>query len=382
LREAADAVVIGGGVVGCSIAYNLAKKGYGKVVVLERGFLASGATGRCGAGVRAQWGAKTNCRLAYSSIKMFSQMNEMLETKRDIEFKQGGYLLLAFTENQWRQFQANVTLQNSLGIPSRLLTPKEAREIVPFLNTEGLVGATYCHEDGHCNPFQVTLAYADAARRHGAKIRTYVEATGILTEGGRIRGVLTEEGEISTPITVVAAGGHSADLARMVGVELPIYSERHQILVTEQVEPVLGPMVMSFHHGLYCQQTPDGSFIMGIGDPNELKGYVTTSSWHFLEEMAGKITGLLPPVASLRVVRQWAGLYDISPDAHPILGQAPYVEGFYLACGFSGHGFMIAPMVSRLLAQAICDEEPEIPLESLGLARFGRGELLHEPSVV
>lgn len=382
MSETADAVIIGGGVVGCSIAYNLASMGFGKVLVLEKSFLASGSTGRCGAGVREQWGTEMNCRLAQASIGIFSNMNEVLGTKRDIEFKQGGYLLLAFKESQWTQFKANVELQNSLGIPSRLVSPEEAREIVPLLNTEGLLGATFCPEDGHCNPFQVTHAYAEAAARYGAEVRTFTQVTGIKVEGGCVKGVRTTHGDISSCLVVNASGPYSQEVAKMAGVEIPVYSERHQILVTEQVGPALGPMIMSFQHGLYCQQTPDGSFIMGIGDPTEIKGYVTASSWQFLEEMACKVTRLLPKLSGLRVVRQWAGLYNITPDAHPILGGARDVDGFYMAVGFSGHGFMLAPMVSRLMAQVISGEEPEISINRLDLGRFERGDLVIEPSVV
>ena len=168
----------------------------------------------------------------------------------------------------------------------------------------------------------------------------------------------------------------------MVGLEIPTHSERHQILITEPVEPMQRPMVMSFHHNLYCQQTPHGSFIMGLGDPTEKPGYNMEASWQFLEEMAEKITWLLPPLRHIRVVRQWAGLYNMTPDRTPILGPVEEVPGFYLACGFSGHGFMIAPMVGVLLAQSILGQKTEIPIEPMSLGRFARGELFREPSVV
>ena len=381
LPKTADAVVIGGGVVGTSIAYHLAKKGFGSVVLLERSYLACGSTGRCGAGVRQQWGTRLNCLLSIASVRAFERMDEELGYGRSIEFKQGGYLLIAYTRREMEQFTKNVELQLSLDIPVSLLTPREAGKIVPILNTDDIYCATFCPTDGHANPFHVTYAYATAGRRLGAKIHTFTDACEILTESGKVEGVRTNKGTISTKVVINAAGPYSGVVARMTGLDIPFYPERHQILVTEPVEPVLGPMVMSFSRRYYCQQTPHGSFIMGMGDPKEKPGFLTSSTWEFLVEMAEEITKVLPPIGELSVVRQWAGLYDMTPDAHPILGGTP-VDGFYLACGFSGHGFMLAPVTGELISEIVCDEEPSIDIHGLDLGRFERGELVIEPSVV
>lgn len=382
MKRTADAVIIGGGVNGVSIAYNLAKRGLNNICVLERNYLASGSTGRCGAGVRAQWGTEMNLRMAMASVRMFESMNDDLAYDDDIEFNQGGYLLLAYTEAGWEQFKKNVQLQAAHGLQVETLTPKEAKEIVPHLNIEQLLGATFCPTDGHCNPFKVTDAYAKAARRLGVEIYTNTMVTAILREGDKIRGVQTSRGFIESPLVVNAAGGYSQDIAAMVDLSIPTYSERHQILITEPVEQMQRPMVMSFHHNLYCQQTPHGSFIMGLGDPTEQPGYNTEATWQFLQEMAEKIAWLLPPLRNIRVVRQWAGLYNMTPDATPILGPVDEVPGFYLAVGFSGHGFMLAPAVGVLLAENILGQESELSIGPMGLARFARGELFKEPSVV
>lgn len=382
MNKTADVVVIGGGVIGCSIAYNLAQRGCRNVIVLERGYLASGSTGRCGAGVRAQWGTEMNLRMALGSVRMFENMNEELGYDDDIEFNQGGYLLLAYTQAGWEQFQKNVELQRRFGLKVDLCTPDEAKQVVPHLNTAELVGATFCPTDGHCNPFKVTDAYAKAARRLGVQIETHTTVTGIRVEDNRILGVETDRGFISTPTVVNAAGGYSQNIASMAHVEIPNYSERHQILITEPVEHMQNPMVMSFHHHIYCQQTPHGSFIMGLGDPNERPGFNIDGSWQFLQEMAEKITWLLPPLRNIRVVRQWAGLYNMTPDRTPILGPAPQLPGFFMAVGFSGHGFMLAPMTGVLLAENILGLEPSLPIRPMDLGRFERGELFNEPSVV
>ena len=382
MNKTASVVIIGGGISGCAIAYTLAKKGVKDIVVIERDYLSSGATGRCGAGVRMQWGTEMNCKLAKYSIEFFERANEELDYEYDIEFKQGGYLIVASTEKEVNQFKKNIALQNSLGIPSRLLTPKEAKEIVPHMDETKIIAATFNPKDGHLNPFHTTQAYANAAVRLGVEIMKYTTVTGINVENGKVVGVQTDKGYISTPVVVNAAGGYSQLIAKMVGIDLPVYSERHQILVTEPVAPMQGPMFMSFSLNIYCQQTPHGSFIMGRGDANEPRDLRITSSWHFMEEMAKTCTELLPPLKELRVVRQWSGLYNISPDRQPIYGPVKEVEGFYLACGFSGHGFMFGPVTGVVVAEAILGETPTIPVHMLDKDRFERGELLLEPSVV
>lgn len=378
----ADVVIIGGGVIGCATAFNLAKAGAGRVAVLEKGYLASGATGRCGAGMRMQWGTETNCLLARESVNMLSRLPEMLDVDIDIEFTQNGYLLLAYTPKMVEQFKKNLELQNSLSIPSRWVTPAECLDIVPILNTEGLLGATYCAEDGHCNPFKVTEAYAQAAKNLGVKFYTDTEVLSIATAGGRIKEVHTTQGTIYTDTIVNAAGGYAKAIGRMAGIELPIYPERHEILVTEPVEPTVGPMVMSFYHNLYCQQSPHGSFIMGVGHPGEPEGYNIKSSWQFLQEMAEKLVAIMPPLGELNVIRQWAGLYDMCPDRTPILGSSPEVRGFFTAAGFSGHGFMISPVTGRLMAEMVLGKPTMFPVDMFDVSRFERGELFVEPSVV
>jgi len=382
MRKTAEVAIIGGGIIGCALAYELARLGLRDVVLFEKDYLTAGSTGRCGAGVRQQWGLEMNIRLARGSCKILETLAEDLEYEPGIEFKQGGYLVLAFGRAQLDQFKKNVALQNSIGTPSRLLTPGQAAEIVPHLDVSLIDGATFCAEDGHANPFHTTMAYARAARRLGVEIRTYTEVTGLKVRGDRVTGLTSTAGDLDCGLVFNAAGGYSQKVAAMAGVDLPVYSERHQILVTEPVNPVQGPMVISFTHGLYCQQVPHGSFIMGLGDPHEPKGFNIGHSWQFMEEVARKVIELLPPLAELRVVRQWSGLYNITPDAQPILGGVPGLDGYAMAVGFSGHGFMIGPMTARLMAQHIAGEPMEMSIDMLDIGRFDRGELIREPSVV
>ena len=376
----ADIVIIGGGVVGCSIAYNLAKLGAKNIILLEKNTLASGATGRCGAGIRQQFGTKMNCILARESIKIFENLSQELEY--DIELNQGGYLILAYTEKEVNQFKKNVALEQSLNIKARFITVEEAKEIVPPLNTEGILAATFCPTDGHANPFKTNFAYAEAAERLGVKIYTFTEVKEIETENHKIVAVNTDKGKVLTPMVVNAAGGYSGIIGKMVGVDIPVYSQRHQILITEPVDPLFRPMLMSFSRNFYCQQTPHGSIIMGFGDPNERKDGDIGSSWQFAQEMAQKMTAVLPLLKEVSMVRQWAGLYNMSPDAQPILGEHPQIEGFYMAIGFSGHGFMLAPITSKLIAELILKRKTSLPIDELDIGRFERGELIIEPSVV
>ena len=380
--KTADVVIIGGGISGITIGYYLAKKGVKNIAILEKNYLARGNTGRCGAGIRQQWGTEMNCRMAKLSCDLFENCTEELQYDGDIEFKQGGYLLLAYTDKEHEQFKKNVALQNSLGIASKLVSIDEVKEIVPFISTNNLIGASFYGKDGHLNPFHTVQAYAQAAERLGAKIYKFTQVTDIITEGNAIKGVKTNKGDIQTNVVVNAAGAYSGNIAQMAGINMPVFSERHEILVTEALEPMLDPMVMSFSGNFYCQQVPHGGFVMGRACDNEPRDMRTTSSWSFLDSMTKTITQVLPVLEKARILRQWAGSYNITPDRQPILGGTDQIKGFYIAAGFSGHGFMFGPATGMLLAQCILQEKSELPIDMLNLNRFEKGELIFEPSVV
>ena len=378
----ASVVIIGAGISGCSIAYHLAEKGMKDIVVVDKSYISSGATGRCGAGVRMQWGTKMNCLLAKKSIEFYEHADEILEYKRGVHFHQGGYLLLAYSEKELAQFKLNVKLQNSVGIPSKIVTVKEAKEIVPHLNTQGLYGGAFCKRDGFLDPFLTTDAFYLAAKRRGVKFLTYTQVRDIVTEKGTVSIVKTDKGDIHTEMVVNASGGYAQEIAKILGINMPVYSRRHQILVTEPVEHVQGPMVMSFSKNFYCQQNPKGPFIMGRGDDLEPTDLSIQSSWQFLEKMAKTIQHVLPPVSDLRVIRQWAGLYNMTPDKQPIYGTVEGIKGYYQALGFSGHGFMLGPLTGMIMSEMILGLPHEIDISPLSLTRFERGDLILEPSVV
>ena len=382
MKKSYDIVIIGGGITGCAIAFELAKRGRKDILIAEKNYLTSGSTGRCGAGIRQQWGTALNATLARDSTRIFEHLEEYTGYSGDCGLNQGGYLIVAYTEAEWIQFQKNVELQQSLDIPVQKLDPKGAREVVPHLNTDGLYGATFCPTDGQANPFHCTFAYAKGAERMGAEIAAYTEVTGLRTGGGRIIGVETEKGYIEAGTVINAAGFNASKIAQMAGVDVPVLPERHQILITEPVNHIQDPMVISFYYHIYCQQTPHGSFIMGIGDPSEPVSYNIKSSVKFLEDCAFQVTSVLPILKNIRIVRQWAGLYDMSPDRNPIIDEMKGVNGFYTVAGFSGHGFMVAPKTAIIIAQYLTGEKPDIDIRLFSAGRFETGQLLLEPSVV
>ena len=379
----ANIVIIGGGISGVSIAYNLAKKGMKDIVVFDDNYMTGGATGRCGAGVRQQWGTLMNCKLAKMSVDFFETAQETLNYHRNVEFKQEGYLVVSTTKKEDEMSKKNVALQNSVGIPTVKLSPKEALEIVPHLNIEEVVSATFCPTDGHLNPFLMTDAYYQAAKKLGVKFYYEEKVKEIVIENKVIKKVITEHHEVETSKVVNAAGGYSKEVGLMADVEIPVYSENHEILVTEPTEKIQGPMVISFSKNIYCQQVPHGSFIMGRSNPLALHNHDIGSTHDFLDEMAKTAVNLLPPLGELRVVRQWGGSYNITPDRQPIISDTDQCDGYYMAVGFSGHGFMFAPVTGLLLSEIILKETPTTDIEKLHIDRFKNQDLQsYETNVV
>lgn len=374
-----DVAIIGGGVNGCALAYSLAKRGI-DAVVLEKSFLGSGASGRCGGGIRQQFSTEENILLTMRSVKIFENLEQ--ELGYETEYKQGGYLILAHTEGEIKQFKENVKLQKRLGLVVRFLEADGINDIVPVLDVDGIgaIGATWCPTDGHADPFKVTVGYALTAKRLGAKVCTYTEVKGMKIK--KTARIFTSRGEVTARTIVNAAGARSADIARMVGVDLPNRPYRHEILATEVLKPVLKPMVISFYDNVYFRQTERGEIVGGWGDPNEPSGFDIGSSIHFLKRMAKLVTTYVPAFKHVNVVRQWAGLYDVTPDALPILGRTDGVESLIQVNGFSGHGFMIAPMVAQLMTELIVDGKTSMPIDSMNLRRFKEKEISREVSVV
>ena len=380
MKGRAGLVIIGGGVSGLGTAYQLGKRGFTDVVLIEKNYFGSGATGRCGGGIRQQFSEEYNIVLARESVRMFEKLGE--ELGQDIGLRQGGYLILAHTEEEAESLKKNVKLQNSLDVPSRYMEPDGALDIVPQLNTEGLSAAAYCQTDGVAQPFLVVKGYVDKLREMGVELHHHTTVTGIKVENGEIKRVITDKGDIETDTVLNAAGAWSAHIAKMVGVELPNKPYRHEIMATEHMKPWLKPMIISFHNGVYFSQSHDGEIVGGIGDPDEPSSFNISSSLEFLERFTSVVVRYIPAMRKIKVMRQWAGLYDVTPDARPILGPVDELPGFIQAHGYSGHGFMIHPMVTKLLAEHIVDGKTSIDIQPLNLRRYTSGEIVKEANVV
>ncbi len=381
----ADAVVVGGGINGLAAAYELARRGLGRVVLLERGYLGGGSTGRCGGGIRQQWTTRENVCLARESVLLYEELAG--ELGYQTFFRQGGYLMVSGREEDREVLRRAVALQRDCGVPSRFLEPDECRRLVPGLEVGGIRAATFCPSDGTAYPFSVTWGYARAARRRGVRVFLRTELRDVRLEGGRVVAVATSRGDIATPVLVNCAGPWARQVAGLVGVELPNRQERHEIMVSESLKPCLGPMVISITSGIYFSQGMRGEIVGGIGDPEEPRWsdprrFATTSGLRFAVRFARELVALWPPARHLRLMRQWAGLYDVTPDHRPILGGAPRRPGYYHICGFSGHGFMLGPVCARKMAAFITDGRPDEIIDSLSLERFDRGDVQPDAFVV
>ena len=389
MRERAEIVIVGAGIMGLAIAYHLARLGVTDIVVVDRSYLCGGASGRNGGGVRAQWSSEANIRLMQESVQMCRDF--AFEMKINVWFRQGGYLFLARTEEKRRALESSVKLQNANNLPTRMLTPNEARAIVPELDTDGVVAASYNPEDGVVFPWPFVWGFAQAARKLGVQVRTFTDVVGFKSHGKRIDGVIVksvapgapEKTElIETHKVVNACGAWAPEVARMLGVLLPNTPHRHEICSTEPLKPWLKPLVADLTDGLYFSQSTRGEIVGGVGQERVPPGLNQESSFAFLGKYARALTRACPVLRDVKVLRQWAGCYDITPDANPIVGEVDEVEGFFQASGFMGHGFMMAPVMGKRIAEQIVHPSDNELFSRWNLRRFKEGKLLSEAMII
>lgn len=382
MRDTAQVVIVGGGIMGLSIAYHLAQNhGVTDVTVVDKSYLCGGASGRNGGGVRAQWSSEANVRLMQESIRLCGDFARDL--KINVWFRQGGYLFLVRSEEKRRALEESVKVQNECGLMTRMLSPAEARRIVPELSIDGVVAASFNPDDGVVFPWPFLWGYAEAARKLGVEIATFTEVTGFETSGRRIDAVLTNRGKIRTHRVVNAAGAWSPEVARLLGVELPNRPHRHEICSSEPLKPWLAPLVADLDNGLYFSQSTRGEIVGGISDERAPSGIIDqTSSQRFLGLYAQALTRACPILGHVKMLRQWAGCYDITPDQNPIVGQVDEVDEFIQSSGFMGHGFMMAPVMGKLMAQHIAEGTPLPMFERWNLRRFREGKLLREAMII
>jgi sarcosine oxidase, subunit beta len=384
VNRTADVVVVGGGVVGASAAYHLAAAGAGRVLVLERAdHLAAGSTGACAGGFRFQFSSAINVRLSQASVPMITGFTQ--EHGLPLDVVQDGYLFLVRGEELWRHFLAANELHASLGVEAEVLTPEEAASLAPGIATEDLVGATFGPRDGIADPSGLTHGYATLARGSGAEIEFGVEVVVVRTGGDRVLGVDTSDGPIDAGVVVNAAGPWAGVLAATAGVDLPLEPIPRHVLVTGPFDgaPERRTLVIEAMTSFYFHREGAG-VLMGMGGALERASFETATDESFIaEELLPTAVRVFPPLEAASVEHSWVGLYEMTPDRHPIIGEAPGVAGFYLANGFSGHGFQHAPVVGKLLAELIVGgAATTVDISSLGLDRFERGHLVREGHVV
>jgi sarcosine oxidase, subunit beta len=365
--------------MGCSLAYHLARAGR-RVVVIDRGKIGQGATAACAGGIRAQFSTEVNIRIGMEAKRVLA--NFVAETGQTADFRQVGYLFLLTTDEERRHFADNVRLQRRLGLEDVVeLTPAEARAMVPGLRTDDLCGATFCPSDGLAGPNEVTYGYANAARRLGAVILEETPLDGFLTEGGHVRGIRTRGGEIASAETVICAGPWSELVGAMLDLALPIEPSRRQAFVTEPFDGIArqSPMTIDFHTSFYFHPEGEG-VLFGMSDLTTPPGDNTAVDWSFLDRITAVAERRWPPLLEARVKTAWAGLYENTPDFQPLIG--PLQDGLWIASGFSGHGFMMAPVIGRWLASWMIDGAPRPDLRAFAPDRFASGTLQPERNVV
>jgi sarcosine oxidase subunit beta len=380
VSERAEVVIVGGGIMGLALAHNLALRGQTDVVVVEESYLCAGASGRNGGGVRMQWGTETNIELAKRSIDLMKTFAR--EVGINIWLRQGGYLLLAKSSQIARQLERATELHNKMGVPTQILTPGASREIVPQLTLKDVQLCAYNKEDGVIFPWPFLWGYAQSCQRRGVKVETFTQVTGFEISQGLIRKVRTDRGDIACNTVVLATGAWSPNVARLAGVALPNEPYRHEILSTEPLKPFLGPLVSLLDNGLYFSQSMRGEIVGGMGDPRELPGLEMGSTLRFLARFSQALLEQLPIAGRTKVVRQWAGCYDVTPDNNPILGRTPGLENLLQMSGFVGHGFMMAPAVAERMAEWMIRGIRDDLFTRFNLSRFSQAPLAREEMII
>lgn len=373
LPRTAAVVVIGGGVVGCSIACHLARSGQRDVVVLEREAIGAGTTSKAAGGIRAQFATETEIRFSLEGLRVFERFRD--EFGVDIGFARIGYLFLISDEQDLRGFEHRMELQRHLGADVRLLAPADAQKLVPALRIDDLIAAVWGPGDGLAGPAEVTGGFARRARELGVRIVEGVEVTGIDLANGRVRGVRTAGGDISAPVVVNAAGPFAARVGRLAGLSLPVLPRRRHIFFTEPFPEIPGPVPLTTDRrsGFYFRKEME-QVLLSAGDVQDVGDDLSASMDRtMVEEAVQKAIHRVPVLEQARIAGGWAGLRPLTPDDHAIIGWAPGLEGMFLAVGFGGHGFQHSPATGRYVSEWLLEGRPSLDLSLFDPGRFARG---------
>jgi sarcosine oxidase, subunit beta len=374
-------VVVGGGVIGTSIAFHLAEAGVANVVLIERDELGAGSTSKAAGGVRAQFSDALNIQLGARSLRAFADFGA--RPGQEIDFRQVGYLFLLSRQQDVAAFERSIELQNRLGVPSRLIDPGEARQLSPPIDTDGLLAAAFSPDDGLATPEAVVQGYAAGARRHGAHLQTACELLDVRLRGDTIQAVATSSGVIQTPAVVCAAGAWSRQVGAMVGVDLPVTPYRRQVLLTEPVAglPEHLPMTIDFASSFYFHREGPG-LLMGMSLEDEPPGFNLARDDAWIPRLAEVLARRAPSLADIGIAGGWAGLYEVSPDHNALIGETPRPARLLYATGFSGHGFLQGPAVGEVVRDLFLGRQPPVDVAPLAVDRFQQAKDRPELNVV
>lgn len=372
MKSTSDVIIIGGGIIGTATGYYLSKKGL-KVRLLEKNYLTAGSTGRCIGGVRQQFSTELSIKVAMESMKKFAAMKS--ELGQDVEFHQGGYLFLAHSEEKKTTYLKLIEIQKKMGLDVEYVSAKRIETLVPGINPKGLLGGAYCPSDAQANPFLIVDGYAREIRKKG-DVLSHKEVNGIKVDKGKVKSVITKDNTIfQAPIVVNAAGPMAKEVAQMVHLELPIYPERHEAMITEQMERFFDMMIVDYRpDGCYFNQKWGKGSIIGCYTPiPNVPGLDLGTSFEFAKEMGRRMARLIPRLSDIKIIRQWSGSYEMTPDGNPILDKSE-VEGFWVVGGMCGHGFMLGPEIGWLAAEYISEGKPPYNIDEFALYRDFKGK--------
>jgi sarcosine oxidase subunit beta len=371
LPKSADIVIIGAGAIGSSIAYHLSKRGARDMVVLERETIGSGSTSKAAGGIRVQFSTRVEIEFSFRGVAFFKRFEDEMGVPCD--FHQEGYLFVVTQESELTRYRKNVALQQSMGADVRIITPDDARAMVPGLVVEDALAAVWGPTDGHVSPNDVVQAYAARARGGGVKFFEETPVTGIEVSGERVTAVQTAAGRVAARLVINAAGPQAPLVGKMVGLDLPVDPRRRHIFVTGSFPSIKHPMplVTDTGSGFYCR-SEQGAILMSPGDIGAHTEYTASVDWGMLEQTVEKAMRRLPVLEHAQIRHAWAGLRPLTPDGRGILDWAPGIEGLYLAIGFCGHGFQHSPAVGEMVSELLTTGRTSLDLADLRLDRFAR----------
>lgn len=374
LPDTADIVIVGAGIMGLAIAYELARRGQRDVVVLEKAYLNYGASGRNGGGIRLQWSTEMTIDLMRESLAICRRFASDMNI--NVWLRQGGYLFLARTAAESAALEASVAVQTRCGVHTRLLAPRDIHRAVAEIDPAGVIAASYNPDDAVIFPWPFLWGYARQAEHLGVRIHPFTPVCAIDRRASGIARVHTPRGAIETRTVIAATGAWTPEIAQMTSVNVPSWPHRHEICSTESLKPWLGPLVAELGSGLYFSQSMRGEIVGGIAlpddeqIPHETRRVTLAGRLLFLREMARGLMRVVPRLGDVKVLRQWAGPYDMTPDGHPLVGEHPHCPGLWLCSGFVGHGFMMAPAVARHMADALTGRGRHAFFEQWRVDRF------------